>query len=96
MNKAELIDQVQHALGEDCSKAYAEKIVNTVLGVIGEGLRVDNLVQIVGFGTFQVKERPARVGRNPRNNEPIQIPARRAVGFRPGAKLKETLAEAEA
>lgn len=92
MNKAELIDEVQRVLGEDCSKAHAERVVNSVLNSIGKGLRDDSAVQIVGFGTFQVKERAARIGRNPRNNEPIEIPASKSVGFKPGAKLKETVA----
>lgn len=93
MNKAELIDVVQQQLGPDCSKAHAEKAVNTVLEGIEKGLQNDSLVQLVGFGTFQVKERAARVGRNPQTSEPIQIPASRGVGFRPGAKLKEAVAE---
>ena len=91
MNKAELIDQVQGTLGDDCSRAYAEKIVNSVLVGIGKGLQEDSQVQLVGFGTFQVKDRAARMGRNPQTNEPIQIKASRSVGFRPGAKLKDSL-----
>jgi DNA-binding protein HU-beta len=65
MNKAELIDEVQKTLGEDCSKAHAERVVNSVLNSIGKGLREDATVQLVGFGTFQVKDRAARIGRNP-------------------------------
>ena len=95
MNKAELIDEVQRRLGTECSKAHAERAVNMVLGGIGTGLRTDQMVQLVGFGTFQVKHRAARVGRNPRTSEPIQIPASRSVGFRPGIKLKETLTNGE-
>ena len=91
MNKAELIDHVQQTLGADCSRAYAEKVVNTVLGSIGKGLAEDAQVQLVGFGTFQVKERAARMGRNPQTKEPMHIPASKSVGFRPGAKLKESL-----
>jgi DNA-binding protein HU-beta len=91
MNKAELIDQVQQALGEDCSRAHAEKVVNTVLTSIGKGLADDQQVQIVGFGTFQVKQRAARMGRNPQTKEPMHIPASKSVGFRAGAKLKESL-----
>ena len=91
MNKAELIERVQTVLGEDCSRAYAEKVVNSVLTGIGSGLQEDNQVQLVGFGTFQVKDRAARMGRNPRTNEPIEIPASRSVGFRPGTKLKDSL-----
>ncbi len=91
MNKAELIDTVQTDLGPECSKAHAERVVNTVLTSIGRGLIDDEIVQLIGFGTFQVRERKARTGRNPQTNEPIEIPASKSVGFRPGAKLKETI-----
>jgi DNA-binding protein HU-beta len=91
MNKAELIDEVQKGLGADCSKAHAERVVQAVLGSIGKGLREHGSVQLVGFGTFQVKERAARMGRNPRTNEPMQIAASKSVGFKPGAKLKEEI-----
>ena len=61
------------------------------LSTIGNGLVSDGVVQLVGFGSFEVRERKARTGRNPQTNEPIQIPASKSVGFRPGAKLKETV-----
>ncbi len=91
MNKAELIDEVQSSLGEDCSKAHAERVVNAVLAGIRKGLAKESMVQLVGFGTFQVKDRKERTGRNPQTNQPILIPARRSVGFRPGQKLKDSL-----
>ncbi|MFO1051707.1 MAG: HU family DNA-binding protein [Planctomycetota bacterium] len=89
MNKAELIDEVQRTLGADCSKAHAERVVNSVLASIGKGLRDAGQVQLVGFGTFQVKERAARTGRNPRTKEEIHIPASKSIAFKAGAKLKE-------
>ena len=91
MNKAGLIDDVQKCLGEECSKAHAEKVVNSVLASIQGGLQRDKAVQLVGFGTFAVKQLKARIGRNPRTNEPIQIRASKTVGFRAGQKLKESL-----
>ncbi len=91
MNKADLIEAVQQQLGENCSRAHAERCVNSVLEAIGDGLRKDNSVQLVGFGTFEVRERKARVGLNPQTREPMQIAASKTVGFRPGAKLKESL-----
>lgn len=91
MNKADLIEEVQKTLGTECSKAHAEKVVNSVLTSIQKGLKKDKTVQLVGFGTFAVKNRKARVGRNPQTNEPIQIKASRTVGFRAGAGLKETI-----
>ena len=91
MNKTDLVENVQQELGPECSKAHAERVVNTVLSSIGRGLAADEVVQLVGFGTFQVRARKARTGRNPQTNEPIQIPASKSVGFRPGAKLKESI-----
>ena len=96
MNKAELIDAVQGSLGEECSKAHAERVVNVVLTAVSQGLQKDGIVQLVGFGTFQVKDRKARQGRNPQTNEPMLIPASRSIGFRPGQKLKENVVEASA
>lgn len=91
MNKADLIEEVQRQLGTECSKSHAEKVVNSVLAGIQTGLKKDREVQLVGFGTFAVKDRKARMGRNPQTNEPIQIKASRTVGFRAGATLKETI-----
>jgi DNA-binding protein HU-beta len=91
MNKAELIEEVQQNLGKDCSKAHAERAVNALLASIQRGLKKDKAVQITGFGTFAVKDRKARIGRNPQTNEPMQIAASRTVGFRAGAALKESI-----
>ena len=91
MNKADLIEAVQEELGTDCSKAHAERAVNSVLSSIGAGLEKDSTVQLVGFGSFIVRERKARTGLNPQTKQPIDIPASNTVGFRPGAKLKESL-----
>ena len=63
MNKADLIADVQQRLGVECSKAHAERVVQAVLAGIERGLQSDGEVQLVGFGTFQVKQRAARVGR---------------------------------
>ena len=88
MNKADLIAAVQNQLGAECSKAHAERAVNAFLAAVEKGLQADQEVQIVGFGTFSVRERKARMGRNPQTKEPIQIAASRTVGFRPGSVLK--------
>jgi nucleoid DNA-binding protein len=88
MNKAELIDLVQKTLGTECSKAHAERAVNSVLESIGSGLKKDNMVQLVGFGTFSVKNRKPRTFRNPRTGEPVKVGASRTVGFKPGTALK--------
>ena len=91
MNKADLIAEVQRNLGAECSKAHAEKVVNSVLASIQRGLKKDKEVQLVGFGTFAVKNRKARTGRNPQTKEPMQIKASRTVGFRAGTVLKDGL-----
>ncbi|MEC7585098.1 MAG: HU family DNA-binding protein [Planctomycetota bacterium] len=91
MNKADLVAEVQRQLGTECSKSHAEKAVNSVLASIQTGLQTDNEVQLVGFGTFAVKHRKARTGRNPQTNEPIEIKASKTVGFRPGTTLKDSV-----
>jgi nucleoid DNA-binding protein len=88
VNKADLIEEVQKQLGNECSKAHAERAVNALISSIQRGLKKDKEVQIVGFGTFAVKNRKARMGRNPQTNEPMQIKASRTVGFRAGTNLK--------
>ena len=92
MNKADLITEVQKQLGLECSKAHAERAVNAVLAAVERGLQVDGEVQIVGFGTFQVKQRAARMGRNPQTKEPMEIAASRTVGFRVGTGLRSAVA----
>ena len=88
MNKADLIEQVQRELGTQCSKAHAERAVNSVLNSIGEGLKRDRAVQLVGFGTFQAKDRPSRTYRNPRTGEMMEVGPSTTVGFKPGTGLK--------
>lgn len=91
MNKADLVHEVQKQLGAECSKAHATRAVEALLTAIHKGLKKDKEVQIVGFGTFAVKQRKARTGRNPQNGETIQIKASRTVGFRAGATLKASV-----
>lgn len=91
MNKAELIESVQKTLGEECSRAHAERCVNAIVQSISKGLKKDRSVQIVGFGTFMVKNRKPRVGRNPQTGQEIQIPASKTVGFKPGSQLKASI-----
>ncbi|MBL8756049.1 MAG: HU family DNA-binding protein [Planctomycetes bacterium] len=91
MNKADLVHEVQKQLGSECSKAHAERAVNALIASIQKGLKKDKEVQIVGFGTFAVKNRKARQGRNPQTGEAIQIKASKTVGFRVGASLKTSI-----
>jgi DNA-binding protein HU-beta len=90
MNKADLVNQVQEA-GDYQSNAAAKQAVEDVLAAITHGVTHDGRVQLVGFGTFAVRERPARMGRNPRTGEAIQIQASKTVNFKPGKGLKEQL-----
>lgn len=89
MNKGQLIDAVAAELGD--SKASASRAVEAVIGSITQGIRADDAVTIVGFGTFSKKNRAARTGRNPATGEPMAIEASTTVGFRPSQALKETL-----
>ena len=89
MNKAQLIEAVRKTIGS--SKADAERGVNAVLQSVKKGLKKDKAVQIVGFGSFTVKKRKARKGRNPQTGEKINIKASKTVGFKPGKALKESL-----
>jgi DNA-binding protein HU-beta len=89
LNKSQL---VAHVAGElRTSRLGAARLVDTVMGGILKGLREDGSVTIAGFGTFEVKDRKARVGRNPHTGEPIQIAAGRRVGFRMGKALRESV-----
>ena len=89
MNKADLIDAV--AAEADVPKATAQRCVDAVFDAITKSLQGDDTVNLVGFGTFSIKERAARTGRNPRTGEPIQIAASKAPGFKPGKALKDAV-----
>lgn len=91
MNKAELIEAVQNAMGKDATKRAAEDAVTAVLDAIANGVRADRKVQLIGFGTFEVKNRAARMGRNPKTGEPMQIAASKSVGFKASSALKSSL-----
>ena len=91
MNKAELIEAVQGAMGKEATKRSAEDAVTAVLESIANGVRTDQKVQLIGFGTFEVKNRAARMGRNPKTGEPMQINASKSVGFKASAALKGSL-----
>lgn len=73
------------------SKKDAEKAVNAVFASVGDALANGEKVQLVGFGTFEVRERAARTGRNPQTGEEIQIAASRVPAFRAGKALKDSV-----
>ncbi|MFP4164908.1 MAG: HU family DNA-binding protein [Chitinispirillaceae bacterium] len=87
MNKGELVEAVAQDIKE--SKAVAEKAVNSVLNTIKSN--VNEGVNLIGFGTFQISERAARTGRNPKTGEEIRIEASKTVRFKPGKAFKESL-----
>lgn len=89
MNKAELIDAV--ADSADISKAAASRAVDGLVAAISSALKNGDQVSLVGFGTFAVKERAARTGRNPRTGDPINIPASKNPVFKAGKALKDAV-----
>lgn len=91
MNKSELVESVQKALGRDTSKAQAERSVESVIDGIKMGLKKGKAVQLVGFGTFKVVSRKARIGINPKTGEKIKIKASKSVKFNAGKDLKSKL-----
>lgn len=89
MNKAELIA----SMAEKCelTKKDTEKALKAFMDTVQESLSKEDKVQLVGFGTFEVKQRAARVGRNPRTKEAIDIPASKAPVFKAGKDLKDSV-----
>ena len=91
MNKAELINAV--AASADVSKKDTEAVITAMLDTITDALREGDKVQLVGFGSFEVKKRAARIGRNPRTKEEIEIPATVLPVFKAGKLLKDTISK---
>ena len=89
MNKTELVAAMADQAG--LSKKDAEKALKAFTDVVAAELKKDGKVQLVGFGTFEVSERAARVGRNPQTKQEITIPASKAPKFKAGKALKDSL-----
>lgn len=89
MTKTELIDQVAEKSG--LTKKDTGKAVDAIFSVLTEALSKGDKVQLVGFGSFEVKERSARMGRNPQTGAAIEIKARKVPVFKPGKALKEAV-----
>lgn len=89
MNKTDFVKAI--AEKADFSKKDVEKALNAVLDVITEALAEGDRIQLVGFGSFEVRDRAARMGHNPRTKEPIEIPATRLPVFKPGKALKSAV-----
>ncbi|RSL31561.1 HU family DNA-binding protein [Salibacterium salarium] len=89
MNKTDLINAVSEQA--DISKKDASKAVDAVFDSITETLKNGDKIQLVGFGSFEVRERAARKGRNPQTGDEIEIPATKNPAFRPGKQLKDAV-----
>ena len=91
MNKTERVSAMAERLG--ASKKHSEEALTVALDLITEALAEGEKVQLVGFGSFEVRERAPRIGRNPRTKEEVTIPASKAVQFKSGKVLKRAVAQ---
>lgn len=89
MNKAELVDIV--AKEANTTKKDAETVINKMMDTIIRSVSKGDKVTLVGFGTFEARQRKARTGRNPKTNEPLHIPAKRVAGFKVGKEFSEAV-----
>lgn len=89
MNKTELINKIAESAG--ISKADAKKALEATVDTIKQALIAGDKIQLIGFGTFAVSERPAREGINPATKEKIQIPAKKVAKFKAGAEFADAL-----
>lgn len=89
MNKSELVEAIAKLTSQ--TKADTERSLDAFIDVISKNIKKKEGIKLVGFGTFGVSNRKARIGRNPQTGEEIQIPARRVPVFRPGKDLKENV-----
>ncbi len=91
MNKSELVDAV--SVGADLSKAAADRAVNIFMKAVAEALAAGQEVVLPGFGKFEVRERAARSGRNPKTGEVMEIAASKTVAFKPAKAVKDAVAD---
>ena len=89
IKKLDLVESVHRNVG--LTKTESSQIVDQIFGLISDSLARGNNVKLANFGTFQLADKASRLGRNPRTNEPVPIPPRRAVMFKPSAKLSERI-----
>lgn len=89
MNKTELVAALAEKTG--FSKKDAEKAVSAFVETVTDALKAGDKVQLIGFGTFEVKDRPAHIGRNPATGKDIEIPASKKPGFTVGKALKDAI-----
>ncbi|MBV4366061.1 nucleoid-associated protein HU-beta [Erwinia sp. BNK-24-b] len=89
MNKSQLIDNI--AASADISKAAAGRVLDAFIEAVTDSLKAGDEVALVGFGTFSVRDRAERTGRNPQTGKEITIPAGKVPGFRAGKALKDAV-----
>lgn len=89
MNKSEMIDAI--AEGADISKAAAGRALDAMVEAVTETLKKGETVNLIGFGTFEVRDRKARTGRNPQTGATINIPAAKSPAFKAGKALKDAV-----
>ncbi|RUO59395.1 nucleoid-associated protein HU-beta [Pseudidiomarina insulisalsae] len=89
MNKSQLVDKI--AEGAEISKAAAGRALDSFIDAVSDALKKGDSVQLVGFGTFTVRERSARTGRNPQTGQTIQIAAAKVPSFKAGKALKDSV-----
>jgi len=89
MTKAELVEEVARI--SELTKKHSEIIVNTVFDSIIEALRKDEKIELRGFGSFRIRQRRSRQGRNPKTGDKVDVPAKRIPYFKPGKELKELI-----
>jgi integration host factor subunit beta len=89
MTKAELVEEVARV--SDLTKKHSEVIVNTVFESIVDALQKDEKIELRGFGSFRIRQRRSRQGRNPKTGDKVDVPAKRIPYFKPGKELKELI-----
>ena len=88
MNKTQLVESIKAKLGEGATKKCAETALNAVLTSIGDAARQGEKVQLIGFGTFSMRKRAARTGRNPQSGKEMKIPGSSTLAFKPSSVFK--------
>jgi nucleoid DNA-binding protein len=93
MTRRELIERVREGLSPDLTERQVGEVIERAIAEMGAAIQRDGKLTLPGFGTFTVRMTSARIGRNPRTGEPVEIPAASTVGFKPAAELKAGLPE---
>src|SRR5262245_21995018 len=89
MTKADLVEEVARV--SELTKKHSETIVNTVFESIIQALQRDDKIELRGFGSFRIRQRRSRQGRNPKTGDKVDVPAKRIPYFKPGKELKELI-----